>query len=103
MLFFDYEGVIDHEFLPCGQRVNEEYYLKVMKRPRETVRRKRPNLWRGNKWLLHHDDTPAQSSLLIRDFHTKCEMKLVPQPPYLPDSAPVDFFLFTILKSVLRG
>jgi transposase len=28
---------------------------------------------------------------------------LVPQPPYSPDLAPVDFFLFNKLKSVLEG
>jgi hypothetical protein len=37
--FFECGGIIHHEFLPCGQRVNMEYYLKVMKRQREAVRR----------------------------------------------------------------
>jgi transposase len=46
---------------------------------------------------------PANSSLLIRNFLTKHEMMLVPQPPYSPDLAPVDFFLFNKLKSVLEG
>jgi hypothetical protein len=47
MLFLDCEGVIHPESLPRGQRENEEYYLNVMKRPRGTVRSKRPDLWRG--------------------------------------------------------
>jgi hypothetical protein len=34
-VFFDCEGVIHHELLPCGQMVNKEYYLKVMKRGSE--------------------------------------------------------------------
>jgi hypothetical protein len=29
---FDCEGIIYHEFLPRGQTVNKEYYLRVMKR-----------------------------------------------------------------------
>ena len=46
---------------------------------------------------------PANSSLLIRNFLTKHEMMLVPQPPYSPDLAPVDFLLFNKLKSILEG
>ena len=46
---------------------------------------------------------PANSSFLICNFLTKHEMMLVPQPPYSPDLAPVDFFLFNKLKSVLEG
>jgi transposase len=51
---------------------------------------------------LHHDNAPAHSSLLIRDFLTKHETTLVPQPPYSPDLAPADIFLFTKLKSILK-
>jgi hypothetical protein len=43
---FDCEGIIHHKFLPCGQMVNKDYYLKVMKMLRGAVRRKRPDLWR---------------------------------------------------------
>jgi transposase len=33
----------------------------------------------------------------------KREMTVVPQPPYSPDLAPADFFLFPKLKSSLKG
>ena len=42
-------------------------------------------------------------ALLIRDFLTKHETTVVPQPPYAPDLAPADFFLFSKLKSSLKG
>jgi hypothetical protein len=38
---FDCEGVIHPEFLPHGQMMNKECYLKVMKRLGEAVRSKR--------------------------------------------------------------
>jgi histone-lysine N-methyltransferase SETMAR len=75
--------------------VHKEYYLKLMKTLREAARRKKPDLWRGKKWLLHHDDAPVHFCLLIYDFLTKHETTLVPKPPYPPDLAPADFFLFT--------
>jgi len=46
-LCFDCEGIIHYEFLLHDQTVNKEYYLRVIKRLREAVRRKRPDLWRG--------------------------------------------------------
>ena len=38
-------------------------------------------------------------ALLIREFLTKHEPTVVPHPPYSPDLAPADFFLFPKLKS----
>ena len=53
--------------------------------------------------MLHHDNAPAHVSLLTREFLTKHEMTVVPQPPYTQDLAPADFFSFPKLKSSLKG
>jgi transposase len=53
--------------------------------------------------VLHHDNAPAHSSFLVRNFLAKNGMTVVPQPPYCPDLAPADFFVFPKLKSVLKG
>ena len=45
----------------------------------------------------------ADTSLLIHEFLMKHEMTIVPQPPYSPDLAPADFFLFPKWKSSLKG
>jgi transposase len=100
--FFYVEGVVHHEFLPQGQTVNRWYYLDVLKRLRDRISRKRPQLWRNNSWILHHDNAPAHTSLLIRDFLAQHETTVLPQPPYSPDLAPADFFLFQKLKATLR-
>jgi len=42
-------------------------------------------------------------ALLICEFLTKHEATVVPQPPYSPDLAPADLFLFPKLKSSLKG
>jgi hypothetical protein len=47
--------------------------------------------------------TLVHFSLLIHDFLTNREMTLISHPPYLPDLAPVDFFLFTKLKFIPKG
>ena len=102
-VFFDYHGLVHHEFLPPGQTVNKAYYLGVMRRLREAIRKKRPDLWKENTWFLHHDNAPSHTALILRDFFAKNSTHIVPQPAYSPDLAPCDFWLFSKLKSPLRG
>ncbi|UYV70483.1 hypothetical protein LAZ67_7003251 [Cordylochernes scorpioides] len=83
-VFFDCRGVVHHEFLPQG-------------------RKKRPDLWKNKNWLLHHDNAPAHTSLLVRDLLAKNNTLMMPQPPYSPDLAPCDFFLFPKLKRPMKG
>ncbi|UYV65404.1 hypothetical protein LAZ67_3004252 [Cordylochernes scorpioides] len=96
-------GVVHHEFLPQGRTVNKEYYLQVIRNLREAIRQKRPDLWKNKNWLLHHDNAPAHTSLLVRDFLAKNNTLIMPQPPYSPDLAPCDFFLFPKLKRPMKG
>jgi len=103
VVFFDWQGVIHYEFVPRDQTVNKEFYLAVLKRLREAVRQKRPQLWTNQSWVLHHDNAPAHSSFLVHNYMVKNETTVVPQPPYPPDLAPADFFLFPKLKSTLKG
>jgi transposase len=52
--------------------------------------------------VLHHDNAPAHMSFFVRNFLAKNKTTIVPQPPYSPDLAPADFFLFPKLKSALK-
>ncbi|UYV79546.1 hypothetical protein LAZ67_17003073 [Cordylochernes scorpioides] len=99
----DEAGVVHHEFLPQGRTVNKEYYLQVMRNFREAIRQKRLDLWKNKNWLLHHDNAPAHTSLLVRDFLAKNNTLMMPQPPYSPDLAPCDFFLIPKLKRPMKG
>ena len=91
-VFFYSQGVVHKEFLPDGLTVNKNYYLAVMKRLRASIRKKRPEMWRDNSWILHHDNAPAHTSMLVRDFLAKNQTNILPQAPYSPDMAPCDFF-----------
>jgi len=77
-VFFDYNGAVHREFLPQGHTVNKEYYLEVTRRLREAIRKKRPELWNNQSWILHHDNAPAHISLLVRDFLAKNNTIIMP-------------------------
>jgi len=53
--------------------------------------------------MLHHDNAPAHASLFIRSYLAKHQTFVVAHPPYFPELAPADFFLFPKLKTTLKG
>ncbi|GFV14250.1 histone-lysine N-methyltransferase SETMAR [Trichonephila clavipes] len=103
IVFFDADGIVHHEYAPQDQTVNKEFYLDVMRRLGEAVRRKRPVLWASSRWMLHHDGAPAHTAILVQQFLTKHGTIQVANPPYSPDMSPPDFFLFLKIKNTLKG
>jgi hypothetical protein len=99
----DIRGIVHHEFVPTGQTVNQVYYLEVLKRLREKVRRKLPELFASNSWILHHDNVPANTALSVREFLATKQITLLEHPAYSPDLATSDFFLFRKIKEILKG
>jgi histone-lysine N-methyltransferase SETMAR len=77
--------------------VNQQCYLEVMTRLRDCVRRKRPGLW-PDKGNLHHDNAPANDALRVREFLAKNSITKMDHPPYSPDLAPCDCWLFPKFK-----
>jgi len=45
VVFFDWNGIVHHEFVPRGQMVNKQLYQEVLARLRDAARRKRLELW----------------------------------------------------------
>ncbi|UYV81027.1 hypothetical protein LAZ67_19002562 [Cordylochernes scorpioides] len=97
-VFFDYQGIVHHEFQQQGSTITADSYLGVLRRLREAIRQKRPELWRSKSWILHHDNAPSHTALKISKFLKDHSTSVFPQPPYSPDLPPCDFFLFGKLK-----
>ena len=92
--FFDSTGMIYMHWVPSGQTFNKEYYVEVLREFRKRFRRKRPALFKSGQQHFHRDNAPVPNSILVTDYLTKMGIKTVPQPPYTPDLAPYDFWLF---------
>ena len=78
-------------------------YIDILRRLRDAVRRKRPVKWRKHNWFLLHDNAPAHWSVLFKDILPNDNVTTLEHPPYFPDLAAADFYLFPRLKSALKG
>ena len=91
--FSDTTGMIYMHWVPTGQAVSKEYYVEVLREFTKRFRWKRPALFKSGQWHFHQDNAPVHNSILVTDYLTKLH-----HPPYSPDLAPCDFWLFPKLR-----
>ena len=96
------KGTIHKKFVPAGQTINAALYQAVLNRLLQPIRRVRPELHRTVKWMLLHDNAPAQSTIRVRQFLTQKMVAVLDDPTYSPDLAPADF-LIPSLKSAIKS
>ena len=94
------ESVKDDERCQRSKEVNtpelihQRVRIEVLRKFRKRFCRKRPALFKSGQWHFHLDNSPVHNSIVVTDYLTKMGIKTVPQPPYSPDFAPCDFWLF---------
>ena len=71
------------------------HYLREF---RKRFCQKRPALFKSGQWHFHQDNRPVHNSILVTDYLSKKGIKTVRHPPYSPDLAPCDFWLFPKLR-----
>jgi histone-lysine N-methyltransferase SETMAR len=101
-VFWDTEGIIMVDYLEKGKTVSGEYYAMLLRQLHDRLKEiRRGKLTRGV--LLLQDNAPVHNSNVSKVAVADCGYELLPHPPYSPDLAPCDYFLFPMLKSVLKG
>jgi len=68
--FLDIKGTDYFKFIPQSQRVNQTYYVEIVKLLCEALQSKGPELWLS-KWIHHHDNDPAHKALSVKKFLSK--------------------------------
>ena len=106
-IFFDCNGLIHTEFVPQGETVTADYYCQTLAHLREQIRRRRPHLWvKTGLWrhfLLHHDNATPHTAVPTLAALGETGTDMLAHPPYSPDLAPNDYFLYPELKKYMRG
>ena len=92
--FFYSTGMIYMHWVPSRHTVNKEYYVEILREFRKRFRRKTLALFKSSRRFFHQDNAPVKNSILVTDYLTKMGIKTVPHPPYNPELAPCDFWLY---------
>jgi hypothetical protein len=53
--------------------------------------------------MLLYDNAPAHCAIRVHQFLAQRGVPVLDHPPYSPDLAPADFFLFPLLKGIMKG
>ncbi|UYV66139.1 hypothetical protein LAZ67_4000414 [Cordylochernes scorpioides] len=84
IVFFDIRGIVH-----CAQEI-ETPFARVRTDIKDTVK-------------LHHDNATSHTAFIITNFLARSNTPVIPHPPFSPDLAPCDFFLFPRLKREMKG
>ena len=101
-VFWDVHGVLLVDFLAHKQTITGAYYANLLKKLRDAVKQKRRGKLRRGVLLLH-DNAPVHKSHVAQGAVRECGFRELNHPPYSPDLAPSDYWLFPGLKKHLRG
>lgn len=101
-VFWDTHGILFIDYLEKGKTINSDYYCALLDRLKDEIALKRPHM-KKKKILFHQDNAPCHKSLKTMVKFNELGFELLPHPPYSPDLAPSDYWLFSDLKKMLQG
>ena len=101
-VFWDTKEIILIDYKPAGTSITGKYYANVIKQLKVPIKEKRRGKLAAGVLLLHDIVTVHKSRVAQAAIH-ECKFEQLNHPPYSPDLAPSDYYLFRNLKSHLRG
>jgi histone-lysine N-methyltransferase SETMAR len=87
--------------LPLGAKMNSGHYTANVLQPLYEVFFPRGRKPRAKRLVVHVDNCSVHRSGATEAFMESHEMIRMPHPPYSPDLAPSDFYLFGLVKGKL--
>ena len=100
-IFWDSHGIILIDYLQKGKSITGEYYASFLDQFHAILKEKRPHL--AKKVLFYHDNAPSHTSAIATAKLFDIRYEILPHPPYSPDLAPSDYFLFPNMNTWLGG
>jgi histone-lysine N-methyltransferase SETMAR len=105
VIFWDARGVICWDLLPQGQTINSDIYCSFLDELKIAIlQKRRRSLEMPNHGfhLLQDNARPHTARNTIQKLND-INLPTIPHPPYSPDLAPSDYYLFSPLKHSLKG
>lgn len=98
-IFWDTEGILLIEYMHKDSKINGAFYVKTIENLRQAIVDKRRGKLSRGIFLLHDNARPHTCSVATAAIE-KAGFSVLDHPPYSPDLAPSDYFLFG--ESILR-
>lgn len=102
-VWWDFKGIIYFELLEKNKTINSQVYCQQLTKLNEALQQKRPDLVNRKGVVFHHDNARPHTSLETRQKLLEFGWEVLSHPPYSPDLAPSDYYLFRSLQNSLRG
>jgi histone-lysine N-methyltransferase SETMAR len=89
------------DYLERGKTITGEYYSNLLTRLDEKNREEKTRFAKENI-IFHQENAPAHKSVLAMRKFRVMHYELLEHPPYSPNLAPSNFYLFPKLKTLPR-
>ena len=96
-VWWDWKGMVFFELLPRNQTINSDVYCCKLNKLNAAVKKKRPELVNRKGVIFYHDKATPHTSLATHQKLLRLGWKVILHPPYSPDLAPSDYYLFRCL------
>ncbi len=103
VMFFDSQGLVYREFVRRPRTVNQLLFRQILTRFDIAFQNRRPRGTAQGRRFLHMDNASPHTTFLTRQHLQNLGWTVLPHPPYLPDLAPNDFWLYPRIKRGLKG
>jgi len=100
-VFWDCHGIVLIEYMAHKSTMTADVYVNTLKSLRDALKEKRRGLLIRGVMMLH-DNVPVHKAKKAQAAIAECGFQEMNHPPYSPDLAPCDYFLFRHLKKHLR-
>jgi histone-lysine N-methyltransferase SETMAR len=101
-VFWDCKGVILMDVLPSGVTMTAIYYCDLLDKLKNAIEENRRRRTTDGAFYLLQDNARPHTAILTSQKLQQLGLHVLPHPPYSPDLAPSDYYLFSPLKSTLR-
>ena len=103
IIFFNFQEPVAVDIMPDKATITATYYTtSVLPKVLEHIQSTAPTR-RRSRIMLHHDNASPHKARLTQTYLDENGIHLMEHPPYSPDLAPCDFWLFPKIKSKIAG
>ena len=98
---WNWKGITFFKLLPNNQTINFDVYCRQLDKLNAAIKPKRTKFVSRKDVIYHHENARPHTSLVTLQKLLQLGWDVLPNPPYSPDLASLDYYLFWCLQNFL--